>query len=93
MKQILLCSLAASAALVIAMSSADAATRRHHAKGYHSGYYSGAASKRHYVRMAADGVRIDRDGWRHWMSWDNSCFRNLDYLHSQTACGGGLGGY
>jgi hypothetical protein len=44
---------------------------------------------RHYnpQRRAADGVLVDRNGWRQTASWDNSC-HDLLYLHSMYACSG-----
>src|ERR1700687_5230632 len=98
MKRILFYSLAASAVFAVAVSSADAATRKHHPKGHYSGKtwrngghhrYSVDEPRRPFVRVAVDGVRIDRDGWRYWKSWDNTCFRTLDYLSSHSACTGG----
>jgi len=89
MKRILFCSLAASAAF-----AADAASRKHHPKGhYYSKSWRSGPHYQHrpYVRVAADGVLVDRDGWRQVHSWDNTCFRTLDYLHSDSACGGAAG--
>ena len=41
------------------------------------------------LRRAADGAYIDRTGWRYYNgAWDNTCFRTLAYLPSQTACSG-----
>ena len=95
MKRLLFCSLAASAAFAMTVSNADAAARQHHPKGHRYAKTSTTkAQRQQYVRLAADGVAIDRDGWRHWQSWDNTCFRTLDYLPSTSACsGGGGGGY
>jgi hypothetical protein len=90
MKRILLCSVAASAVLAMAASNADAASRKHHPKGHYYGKaWTTKAHHQRYVRVAADGVLIDRDGWRNVHSWDNTCFRTLDYLHSDSACSGG----
>ena len=92
MKRILFCSVAASAVFAMAVSNADAATRKHHPKGHYYGktWRTEANYQRQpYVRVAVDGVRIDRDGWRYWKSWDNTCFRTLDYLSSHSACTGG----
>jgi predicted phage gp36 major capsid-like protein len=90
MKRMLFCSVAASAVFAMAVSNADAAARKHHPKGH--SYAKTWTTKPHhqqYVRVAVDGVAIDRDGWRYWKSWDNTCFRTLDHLSSHSACTGG----
>jgi hypothetical protein len=103
MKRILFYSLAASAVFAMAMSNADAATRKQHPKGH----YEAVAAKlkkvanRHLVvsepaqtavgRPIAEDNHIDRDGWRLSNgSWDNTCFRSLRYLSDMAACTGGL---
>ena len=92
MKRILICSVAASAVLAMAVSNADAAKRKHHPKGhYYAKTWMTKTQHQRYVRLAADGVLIDRDGWRKWHSWDNTCFRTLDYLPSASACSGAAG--
>jgi hypothetical protein len=36
---------------------------------------------------------VDQQGWRFWNgSWDNTCFRTLNYLDSASACSGAAGG-
>jgi hypothetical protein len=102
MKRILFYSLAASAVCAMVMSSADAATRKHHP----AGHYKTAAAKLKTVsshqllvgepaqtsvgRSIAGEGSIDRDGWRHADgNWDNTCFRTLSYLPSASACSGG----
>ena len=94
MKRIIFCLLTASAVFAVAMSNADAATRKHHPKGYHAGKTQTAKPHyQQYVRRSVDGVLIDSEGWRYWKSWDNTCFRTLDYLSSESACSGGVGGF
>ena len=66
-------------------SAADAKPGKHHS---HSAY------KQHYpsYRRTAGGTLIDSEGWRkrdNATGWDNTCFRNLDYLPSMYACGSG----
>jgi hypothetical protein len=96
MKRILFYSIAASAVCAMAMSNADAATRKHHPKGH----YEATAAKLKKVAnrqlvvgesiqmsvgrsIAGDGS-FDRAGF-------NGCFRTLNYLSSASACGGGGG--
>src|SRR3984893_11098061 len=92
MKRILFYSIAASSVFAITISNADAATRKHHAKGH----YEATAAKLKKVAnrqlvvggpiemsIARDGS-IDREGF-------NGCFRTLNYLSSASACGGGGG--
>ena len=90
MKRILFYSIAASAVCAMAMSNADAATRKHHPKGH----YEATAAKLKKVanrqlvvgepiQMSA-GRSIDREGF-------SGCFRTLNYLSSASACGGGGG--
>src|ERR1700674_1891166 len=90
MKRILLCSLAISTVFALTVSNADAAARKHHP--YYGKALKTKAQHQRYVRLAADGDFIDRDGWRHGHSWDNSCFRTLDYLPYSSACSGAAGG-
>ena len=87
MKRILSCSLAASVVCAMAMSNADAATRRHHAKGNYYGKtwrngahnrYSADEPRRPFVRVAVDGAAIDRD----------VLSRLCQYLSSVSACTG-----
>jgi hypothetical protein len=102
MKRILFYSLAAAAVCGMAMSNADAATRKHHP----AGHYKTVAAKLKKVsshqllvgepaqtslgRPIAGEGSIDRDGWRRSNgSWDNTCFRTLNYLPSESACSGG----
>src|ERR1700687_3954695 len=98
MKRILFYSLAASAVFAVAVSSADAATRKHHPKGRYYGKtwrngghhrYSADEPRRPIVRVAVAVVRIDRCGCGYWKSWHNPRFRPLDYLSSHSACTGG----
>ena len=96
MKRILFYSIAASAVCAMAMSNADAATRKHHPKGH----YEATAAKLKKVAnrqlvvggpiqmsvgrsIAGDGS-INREGF-------NGCFHTLNYLSSASACGGGGG--
>jgi hypothetical protein len=89
MKRIIFCSLAASAIFAMAMSNADAAGRKQHPAGLYDGKAWPTAD---HVRRSIDGDLIDRDGWRHGKSWDNTCFRTLDYLSYSSACSGSGGG-
>ena len=90
MKRITSCTLAASAIFALAFGSADAATRKHPSRTW----YAKAAPTEIHVRRSSDGYLIDKDGCRQWHSWDNTCFRTLDYLPNGTACsGGGSGGF
>ena len=92
MKRIIFCSLA-SAIFAMAIGNADAAARKHHPSGHYDGKtWSTEAHQRPSVRRSVDGDLIDRDGWRHGKSWDNTCFRTLDYLSSMSACTGGGAG-
>jgi hypothetical protein len=45
------------------------------------------------LRRIVGGDYVDREGWRYrpGFGWDNTCFRNLDYLDSQFACDTGGG--
>jgi hypothetical protein len=102
MKRMLFYSVAASAVCAVAMSNADAATRKHHPKGH----YEAVAAKLRTVanrqlhvseprqatieRSIAGDNHIDRDGWRLSNgNWDNTCFRQLNYLPDMSACTGG----
>jgi len=87
MKSIICLALAGSAIFALAISSADAASRKHPS----GKWYATAAPTETYVRRSGDGHLIDRDGWRQWHSWDNTCFRTLDYLANATACSGSGG--
>ena len=85
----------------MAISNADAATRKHHA----TDHYSAVAAKLRTVASrqlavgepsqtsigrSIGGANIDRDGWRfNNGNWDNTCFRTLNYLSFQSACSGG----
>ena len=91
MKRIMFCSLAVSAIFAMAISNADAQKRRP-AGLYDGSAWSAETDRRHYVRRSVDGDFIDRDGWRHGHSWDNTCFRTLDYLSYSSACSGTAGG-
>jgi hypothetical protein len=103
MKRILFYSLAASAVCAMAMSNADAATRKHHP----TGHYGAVAAKLKTVasrqllvsgppqttvgRSIAGDSHIDRDGWRLSNgNWDSTCFRTLNYLSDMAACSGGM---
>jgi hypothetical protein len=102
MKRILFYSLAASAVFAMAMSNANAATRKHHPTGHHGAVAAKlktVASRQLLVseprqtnvgRSIAGDNLIDRDGWRLSNgNWDNTCFRTLNYLSSSSACSGG----
>jgi hypothetical protein len=87
MKRILFHSLAAAAVCAMAMGSADAASRKHHAKGHYYGKtwrngahnrYSAGEPRRPFVRLAVDGAAIDRD----------VLSRLCQYLSSVSACTG-----
>jgi hypothetical protein len=44
------------------------------------------------VHTNAFGELIDCQGYRKWsgsIGWDNTCFKSLDYLPGEYACGGG----
>jgi hypothetical protein len=43
------------------------------------------------LRRIVGGDYVDSEGWRYrpGYGWDNTCFKNLDYLDSQFACGTG----
>jgi hypothetical protein len=45
------------------------------------------------LRRIVGGDYADSEGWRYrpGYSWDNTCFKNLNYLDSQFACGTGGG--
>jgi hypothetical protein len=87
MKSIISWALATSTIFAVAVNSADAASRKHPS----GKWYAKAAPTKTYVRRSADGHLIDRDGWRQWHSWDNTCFRTLDYLPNEAACSGSAG--
>jgi hypothetical protein len=84
MKRTLLCSLAASAVFAMPISNAAAASR--------TPLTVADQQRTPLVRVGANGILIDRDGWRNNHSWDNTCLRTLDYLPSESACSG-IGGF
>ena len=89
MKRILFYSLAASAVCAMVMSSADAATRKHHP----AGHYKTVAAKLKTVssHQLLVGEPAQAGVGRSNGNRDNSCFRTLSYLPSESACGGGSG--
>jgi hypothetical protein len=86
MKRILFYSLAASAVCAMALSNAEAATRKHHT----TGHYASVAAK---LRTVASRQLIASEPSQMSVgrsindSWDHSCFRTVNYM-----CGG-AGGY
>ncbi len=100
MKRIISCALAASAIFAFALTSADAASRKHHPTGHYSAvatklrpvaslYLAVGKPPQTGVGRSMGGDVIDRDGWRlNNGNWDSSCFRTLNYLSSATACSG-----
>ena len=101
MKRILFYSLAVSAVCAMAMSNADAATR----KQKPTGHYAAVAAKLKKVatrQLVVSGPpqttvgrsigfdnHIDGQGWRlNNGSWDNTCFRTHNYLSDMAACTG-----
>jgi hypothetical protein len=103
MKRILFYSLVASAVCAVAMSNADAATRKHHP----TSHYGAVTTTLRTVaglqlvvseplqttvgRSIAGDNHIDRDGWRLSNgNWDSTCFRTLKYLSDMSACSGGM---
>jgi hypothetical protein len=91
MKRILFYSIAASAVCAMAMSNADAATRKHHPKGH----YEATAAKLKKVanRQLVVGEPIQMSVGRSIAGEEgfSGCFRTLNYLSSASACGGGSG--
>ena len=87
MKRILSHALAASAICAMAISTADAATRKH----YTHNHYASAAAK---LRSVANRQLAVSEPYQTGIGrsiGDNSCFRTLSYLPSSSACGGAGG--
>jgi len=61
--------------------------RLHHQRLHAAKQYSPS------LRRIVGGDYVDAEGWRYrpGFGWDNTCFRNLDYLDSQFACDTGGG--
>jgi hypothetical protein len=87
-KLALLAGLAGAAVMALASQASAQSGAPYHAQAYVNPPYGSAIRGR-----SPNGDPIDRDGWRYRNgSWDNTCFRTLDYLDSMTACSGGGGG-
>ena len=66
-------------------AAAEAKPGKHHWRSSYKQYYPA-------FRRTVGGTLIDSEGWRkrdNATGWDNTCFRNLDYLPSMYACGSG----
>ena len=87
MKPIFLYSLAASAVCAMALSNAEAATRKH----YSHDHYVSVAAKLRTVASRQLVVSEPSQTGAGWSIGDNSCFRTLSYLPSSSACGGAGG--